>query len=252
MWAGERRWLRARLHPRLNNVVQSRSFAVQGGACMTTTSTVSLADALRPVAPPRTIEGVYTDDEYRRLLARGAVVWTVARPSSGTLPFRRRAHRDRRRRRCPKDHGLTLDDIATALPRLLRQELGAATTRRARTTCFYNSGSSATSRRTGARVREADADAVQHLRTAQQRAQPAPRRGDVPRCADREHAGVAAEHHGQVGPVHRLPREDGADHHVVVPREDGHLHLLARRPASSRRNASSTRSGTGASSCRTR
>ena len=69
---------------------------------------------LRPVAPPRVIEGVYTDDQYARLLgvAQQHGPWqTVTAPrfrsveeliatSSGVVP---------------KDHGLTLDSIATAI-----------------------------------------------------------------------------------------------------------------------------------------
>ena len=64
-----------------------------------------------------------------------------------------------------------------------------------------------------------------------QRPERAPRRGDVPRCPHRELAGVAAERDGEVGAVHRLPRQDGPGHHVVVPGRERHVHLLARRSA---------------------
>ena len=37
--------------------------------------------------------------------------------------------------------------------------------------------------------------------------------------------------HGQVRALHGVPRQDGPGHHLVVPRRERHVHLLARRPA---------------------
>ena len=78
-----------------------------------TTYRDAVARTLQPVAPPRVIDGVYTDDEYERLLGvvqRGGPWPTITAhhfqsvdelvaTTSGVVP---------------KDHGLTLDDIATA------------------------------------------------------------------------------------------------------------------------------------------
>jgi len=72
-----------------------------------------LARVLTPAAPPRVLEHVYTDDQYRRLLevTKQHGPWPtitahhfdsvdeLVATSSGSVP---------------KDHGLTLDDIATA------------------------------------------------------------------------------------------------------------------------------------------
>ena len=80
---------------------------------MTVTMDESLAAVLRPVAPPRVLEGVYTDDQHARLL--GVVqehgpwptitahhfqsVEELIATSSGVVP---------------ENHGMTLDSIATA------------------------------------------------------------------------------------------------------------------------------------------
>jgi hypothetical protein len=80
---------------------------------MTITAPESLAQTLRPIAPPRVVEGLYSDDQYERLLGvvkRHGPWPTVAAhhfrsvdeliaTSSGVVP---------------KDHGLTLDSIASA------------------------------------------------------------------------------------------------------------------------------------------
>jgi hypothetical protein len=82
---------------------------------MTTTTTYqeTLASVLRPAAPPQRLEGVYTDDQYARLLrvVREHGPWPtitahhfqsvdeLIATTSGTVP---------------KDHGMTLDSIATA------------------------------------------------------------------------------------------------------------------------------------------
>lgn len=80
---------------------------------MTAIAQESLAKVLRPVAPPRIVEGVYSDDQYERLLGivKQHGPWpTVAAhhfqsvdeliaTSSGIVP---------------KNHGLTLDSIASA------------------------------------------------------------------------------------------------------------------------------------------
>lgn len=77
------------------------------------TAVSSLASVLRPVAPPRIIEGVYSDDQHRRMLEvvqqhgpwptitahHFTSVDELIATSSGVVP---------------KDHGLTLDAIATA------------------------------------------------------------------------------------------------------------------------------------------
>ena len=80
---------------------------------MTTTERNDLNEVLRPVAPPRVLEGVYTDDQYDRLLGivrehgpwptitahHFSTVDELIATSSGIVP---------------ENHGLTLDDIATA------------------------------------------------------------------------------------------------------------------------------------------
>jgi hypothetical protein len=82
---------------------------------MTTTATYqeTLASVLRPAAPPRQLNGVYTDDQYARLLGvvRDHGPWPtitahhfqsvdeLIATTSGTVP---------------KDNGMTLDSIATA------------------------------------------------------------------------------------------------------------------------------------------
>ena len=152
------------------------------------------------------------------------------------------------------DDGLTLDDIATAHFRgYLRQELGLVLPRARRLLLQQPRSSSWSRDYWGARVREADADAVQPLRTAPQRAR-APHLDAVTFRGIRiENSPVWLQNvHGQVRAVHRPPREDGAGHHVVVPRRERHLHVLARRAARRSRSGSSTRCGTRASSCRTR
>jgi hypothetical protein len=79
----------------------------------TTTDLETLASVLRPAAPPRQLEGVYTDDQHARLLGvvREHGPWPtitahhfqsvdeLIATTSGTVP---------------KDHGLTLDSIASA------------------------------------------------------------------------------------------------------------------------------------------
>jgi len=78
-----------------------------------TTTAEPLDAVLRPAAPPRVLEGVYTEDQYRRLLRvvqehgpwptitahHFESVDELIATSTGVVP---------------KDHGLTLDDIATA------------------------------------------------------------------------------------------------------------------------------------------
>ena len=209
-----------------------------------------LARVLTPAAPPRVLEHVYTDDQYRRLLdvvqrhgpwptitahhfdSVDELVATIVgfRPE-GPRPHARR-HRDR------------------ALSRFLRPELGLLLPgdRRLLLQPHVHRSREVV---LGCAVRQADDDALQHLRTAPQRAQPAPRRHHLPRRPIREHAGVAPEHHGEVGSVLGLHREDGSGHHVVVPRRGRHVHLLARRSVASRRSDSTRRCGTAASSCRT-
>lgn len=80
---------------------------------MTVIDNDDLAEVLRPAAPPQVLEGVYTDDQYERLLgvvkAHGPwptitahhfeSVEELIATSSGVVP---------------ENHGLTLDDIATA------------------------------------------------------------------------------------------------------------------------------------------
>jgi hypothetical protein len=80
---------------------------------MTITADDSLASVLRPVAPPRVIEGVYTDDQHARMLRvvqeqgpwptvtahHFQSVEELIATSSGIVP---------------KNHGLTLDTITTA------------------------------------------------------------------------------------------------------------------------------------------
>ena len=181
------------------------------------TSANDMAEVLKPVAPPKVIENVYSQDEFDRIVdvIRTQGPWPgivaqhfqtvdeVIATISGVIP---------------PDHGLTLDDIAGPHFRGFFAKNSVCFYPELED-IFYNSRFLAEVKSYwGAAVREADADALQHLRSAQHRARPAPRRSDVPRRRHREHAGVAAEHHGQVGAVHRLPREDGADHHLVVPR----------------------------------
>jgi hypothetical protein len=80
---------------------------------MTWDSQAELARVLTPVAPPKVLDDVYTDDQYTRLLdvVKRHGPWPtitahhfqsvdeLIATSSGTVP---------------KDHGLTLDDVATA------------------------------------------------------------------------------------------------------------------------------------------
>ena len=152
---------------------------------------------LTPVAPPRILESVYTDEQYERMfdVVKREGPWgtiishhfetvdEVIATISGVIP---------------PDHGLTLDDIAGPHFRGFFAKNSVCFYPELED-IFYNSEFLAEVKSYwNARVREADADAVQHLRPAQHRARAAPRRGDVPRRAHREHAGVAAEHHGQV------------------------------------------------------
>lgn len=80
---------------------------------MTATELIDLASVLKPAAPPRTMDGVYRDDEFERMFDvakcrgpwRGIIahhfqsVDEVIATVTGTVP---------------PDHGLTLDDIASA------------------------------------------------------------------------------------------------------------------------------------------
>ena len=80
---------------------------------MTATEPIDLNAVLRPAAPPRVLEGVYTDDQHARLLDivkregpwptitahHFSTVEELIATSSGFVP---------------ENHGLTLDDIATA------------------------------------------------------------------------------------------------------------------------------------------
>ena len=89
-----------------------------------------LNELLRPISEPRVLDGVYTDDQHERMLdvVKREGPWRTI--IAHHFETRRRAHRDLDRRRDPDEHGLTLDDVADrALPRLLRQELGRASTR---------------------------------------------------------------------------------------------------------------------------
>ena len=126
---------------------------------------------------------------------------------------------------------LTLDDIATGHFRGYLAE-NSISLYPELDDCFYNSRFLELAREYwGARVREADAHVVQPVWPAPQRSEPAPRRGHLPRGADRELAGVAPERDGEVRALHRPSREDGAGHHVVVPGRERDVHLLARRTA---------------------
>src|SRR5690349_20874403 len=58
--------------------------------------------------------------------------------------------------------------------------------------------------------RTSDDDAVQLQWSAQRWPGRASRRHDIPRRPVRQLSGLAPERHGQVGVVHRLPRQDGA------------------------------------------
>ncbi len=106
----------------------------------------------------------------------------VAAPSSRTTSIRSTRSSRRSRGVVPKDHGLTLDDIASAtLPRVLRQELGAASIPELHDV-FYNRRFLEEVKVVLERaVRQAHDDAVQHLRAAPHRPRAAPRRSDVPR-----------------------------------------------------------------------
>lgn len=97
---------------------------------------MDLAQVLRPVAPPRLLDGVYTEDQYERLFGivkqRGpwptitahhfTSVEELIATSSGIVP---------------QDHGLTLDDIATAHFRGLFAE-GMTCLYDEIRDCFYN------------------------------------------------------------------------------------------------------------------
>ena len=70
----------------------------------------------------------------------------------------------------------------------------------------------------GRAVRETAVDAVQHQRAMRQPRSGSPRLAELPRRAPRERAHLAVQRDGQVGPVHRLPDQDGAGDHVVLAR----------------------------------
>ena len=83
----------------------------------------------------------------------------------------------------------------------------------------------------GRRVRQTAVDAVQHQRAVRQPRPRTPRLAELPRRAPRERTDLAVQRDGQVGPVHRLPDQDGAGDHLVLTRRGQRLHLLAGRPA---------------------
>ena len=132
-----------------------------------------LARVLTPAAPPRVLEHVYTDDQYERLL--DVVKRRRAVADDQRAPLRHRSTNSSRPRRAsvPKDHGLTLDDIATAHFRGFYGQNSVCFYPEIHD-CFYNDTFiEAVKVYWGARVRQADDDAVQHLR-------PAPRAGSTP------------------------------------------------------------------------
>ena len=142
------------------------------------TTTQDLATTLKPVAPPRVIDGVYRDNEYSRMVdvVKQNGPWKsiianhfksvdelIATITGNIAP----------------DHGLTLDDIASAHFR------GFFTKN---SVCFYpeledvyyDGGSCPRSSPIGMPNTQADAHALQHLRTAQHRVGTAPRRRHLP------------------------------------------------------------------------
>ena len=191
-----------------------------------------MSQFLRPAAPPRVLESVYTDDQYERLLGivKAGGPWpTIASHHFDTVDELIATTTGV----VPKDHGLTLDDIASPQFRGFYGQNSVCFYPELHD-CFYNERVHRNRQGLlGRAVREAHDDAVQHLRSrpVDLSAAAAPRRSHLPWRALRERAGVAHELHGQVGSVHRPPGEDGADHHLVVPRRERHVHVLARRPA---------------------
>ena len=183
---------------------------------------------LTPVAPPRVLEHVYTDDEYERLLGvvkrhgpwptitahHFETVDELIATTSGVVP---------------KDHGLTLDDIATAHFRGFFAK---------NSVCFYPELEDIFYNHTFL-------DEVKSYWGAQY-AKPTmmlfnicgPHHSGLnPHLDAVTFRGVRIENTpvwlqnimAKSGSVHRLPREDGPGHHVVVPRRGRHVHLLARR-----------------------
>ncbi len=80
---------------------------------MTTTDLVDLATVLKPVAPPRIIENVYRDDEFERMFEvikhRGPWKGIIAHHFQSVDEVIATVTGN-----VPSDHGLTLDDIASA------------------------------------------------------------------------------------------------------------------------------------------
>ena len=181
-----------------------------------TTDVIDLAAVLTPVAQPRILEGVYRDDEYERMFNvvkregpwKGIIanhfetVDEVMATVTGNIP---------------PDHGLTLDDVATAHFRGFFAKNSVCFYPELEDV-FYNSRFLAEVRDYwGALYALPHAPAVQYLRSSQHRSRSPSRRRHLPRSADREHPGLVAEHDGQVRALHGLPREDGPNHHLVVP-----------------------------------
>ncbi len=156
----------------------------------------------------------------------------VADDHGPPLPVGRRVDRDARRGRCPKDHGLTLDSIATAHFRGFYGQNSVCYFPEIHD-CFYNLALPVDRQGVlGRRVRQADDDAVQHLRAAPLGPQPPSRRARPSGACAYENTPVWLQNiMAKLRSVHRLPGEDGPDHHVVVGGRERHLHLLARRTA---------------------
>ena len=235
-----------------NRVPDGARKSATGGEAMGTYEE-QMAEVLRPVAPPRVLEGVYTDDQHERLL--GIVKRHGPWPTITVAPLRdrRRAGRDHDRRGAREPRAHARRHRVAAVPGLLRAELGLLLPR-ARRLLLQRRVPRHREAVLGRGLRQADDDAVQHLRSAPvaRTAVTAPRRGHVPRRALSRTRRCGCRTHGEVGALRRLPREDGPGHHVVVPGRERHVHVLARRPVRRAARSSSTRSGTRASSCRTR
>ena len=157
--------------------------------------------ALRPVAPPRVLEGVYTDDQY-------------------DAPARRRQAATGRGRRSSRTTSTSVDELIATVDRASCPRTTASRSTTSRPPhfrgffgqnsvcfypeiddCFYNDRlPRAGQGLLGRAVRQAHADAVQHLRAPPQPGSPPHLDAVTFRGVRyREHAGVAAELMGKSG-----------------------------------------------------
>ena len=212
--------------------------------------TQRLNELLRPIAQPRVLEGVYTDDQHERMLE------VIKR--NGPWPTITAHHFDTVEELMATSNGgevdksgLTLDDIATAHFRGIFGEGSIVPLPGARGLLLQQPVPRSGARLLGCPVRPADDDAVQPVRPAPQRAERPSRRGHLPRRPHRELAGVVAERDGQSGLF--------TEHLVKMAQvitwwylgENGTFTYWPDGPLGEP-HGSSTRCGTRVSSCRTR